>query len=177
MTFLEVVARPVLERGYHWVRKTQSLAYHDGDVRVVLVRLGGRFARPGAIAHILCARHCYLRTLVEETVPVEDPPSVNDYPFKFAPSALFGVAPEHWSYRPMNLGHWQYDQIEYATTTQASLRHQLTALRHLLADIVPMWARSLSPGAVLQQLQSSGENAWCERLWMDDYRSRMARAV
>jgi len=41
--------------------------------------------------------------------------------------------------------------------------------RFVRCDFTP-WAVELSTDRAAEQLKRYGENAWCERLWLDDYR-------
>lgn len=173
--FLEAVARPALAHGYRWVGKSQSLAYDVGDTTVALIRLGGKKAMPGSIAHVLCARHKFLRSLVEESVPDHDTLSVNDYPYKWKPSGLLGVEPREWRYQPSNLGHWEYDRLQYDNYDVSSVRETLGRLHDLLLGPVAVWAAALSPARGLAELRQFGEGAWCERLWIEDYEAHLKR--
>jgi hypothetical protein len=176
LLFLEAVARPVLAQRYRWIGKSQTLAYDVGETTVALIRLGGRMAMPGSVAHVLCARHRFLRTLVEKSAPDRDTLSVNDYPYKWRPSGLLGVNPRQWRYRPSNLGHWEYDRIEYGNDDEPTVRETLVRLRNLLLGPAIEWATELSPERGLAELREFGEGAWCERLWTEDYEVRLKRS-
>ncbi len=65
LLFHSVLFTPAERLGYRFVRKSQTLAFDAGELSVLLVRLGGRMAIPGAISHVLCARHRFLRELLD----------------------------------------------------------------------------------------------------------------
>jgi hypothetical protein len=175
--FIQHLAQPLLARGYRFVGKGQTLAYDASDLTLALIRLGGKRAQPGSIAHVLCARHRFLRTLEEEAVPSGDTLSVNDYPYKFRPSSLLGLPPSRWRYRPSNLGHWEYDRLDYGGLGPNEVRSDLVVLRELLAGPAVSWASALTPQKVAEELHTYGENAWCERLWLEDYRGRLGQGA
>jgi hypothetical protein len=173
--FVQELAQPLLARGYRFAGKGQTLAFDSGDTTLALIRLGGRMALPGSIAHVLCARHRFLRTLEDEVVPSGDTLSVDDYPYKFRPSSLFGLPPTSWLYRPSNLGHWEYDRLDYGSVGPDEVQSDLAVLCDLLAGPAASWAASLTPEKVANELQTHGENAWCERLWLEDYRNHLGQ--
>jgi len=142
--FIQHLAQPLLARGYRFVGKGQTLAYDASDLTLALIRLGGKKARPGSIAHVLCARHRFLRTLEEEAVRTADTLSVNDYPYKFRPSSLFGLPPSRWRYQPSNLGHWEYDRLDYGSLGPNEVQSDLMVLRDFLAGPAVSWASSLT---------------------------------
>ena len=174
--FLERVAEPAIAQGYRFVGGSQTLAYCAGDATVALIRLGGKWAAPGSIAHILCARHRFLRTLIAEAVPEADTLSVSDYPYKWRPSSLFGIPPNQWRYSPSNLGHWEHDRLEYGEQDERTTREAVDRLLQLLVKPATEWAAMLSPERGLADLQHLGEGAWCERLWIEDYEARLANS-
>jgi hypothetical protein len=59
LLFDEEVAEPLSQRGFR--RAGKSLYTTENLVSVSLIRLGGRMARPGAIAHMLCCRLSFMR--------------------------------------------------------------------------------------------------------------------
>jgi hypothetical protein len=170
--FHEVVFTPAESSGYRFVRKSQTLAYDIAQLSVFLVRLGGRMAIPGAVSHVLCARHKFLRALQDLEVPSGDATEPFDCPYKFALSELEGLAPAAWQYTPRNL-NYPYDQVRFADKDGGAVREQLESLCKFLTGPVVEWAESLTPEKALLELRSHGEDAWCERVWIEDYEAQM----
>jgi hypothetical protein len=86
-----------------------------------------------------------------------------DYPFKFDPSDE-----PPWSYSPQNL-RYRYGVVRWSYIDESELSRWAMALSAKIADHFLPWAMSLTALAAKEQLLKRGENAWCERLWIDDY--------
>jgi hypothetical protein len=171
--FHSVVFVPAERLGYRFVRKSQTLAFDAGELSVFLVRLGGRMAIPGAIGHVLCARHRFLRELQELQVSARDTTEPFDCPYKYTVSELWGLAPAAWQYTPRNL-NYPHDQLHFAERDNVAVTEDLEALSQFLTGPVVEWARTLTPERVLRELRTRGEGAWCERVWIEDYEAHLA---
>jgi hypothetical protein len=171
--FHEVVFIPAEGRGYRSVRKSQTLAYDAAELSVFLVRLGGRTAVPGTISHVLCARHSFLRELDDLKVPVGDATEPFHCPYKFTLSELKGLAPAGWRYTPRNL-NYPHDQVKFANRDSVVVREELESMCQFLTGPVIEWAETLTPEKALGELRSRGEDAWCERVWIEDYAAHLA---
>lgn len=160
------VAEPLAALGFRPVGR--SLDARIGDAEIALIRLGGRMTRQGEITHVLCVRKTWLRTR-EEVVPdgfVREP---FDYPYKFLPSRLDRgtIFRSPFRYTPQNL-HYDYDRQEFARGSSAEVGEELDELRSIIADRVVPWASALTARALLRTLRWRGQNAWIERLWIED---------
>jgi hypothetical protein len=170
--FYDAVCSPAQDRGYRFVRKSQTLAYDAAELTVYLVRLGGRMAVPGAITHVLCARHRFLRELDNLEIPDGDADDPLHCPYKFAPSELVGLAPAAWTYRPRHL-NYGYDRLRFADEDESTVHDRLEDLAHLLTGPVVQWAGTLTPQKALRELRARSSDAWCERIWIEDYESHL----
>ena len=77
-----------------------------------------------------------------------------------------------WRYRPINLGvrSDDYDTIDYGGLKDSNAAQKTLAP---IASRVVVAGRALlahlTAAEVLRQLREHGENAWCERVWIEDY--------
>lgn len=110
--------------------------------------------------------------LVNETVPDSMITRINDYPFKERPSTLTTNSVQSWHYRPKNLGvrSGDYDTVKYSkiATDREALSQLEIITKGVLSGGIALLEK-LSPMEALRQLNDYGEDAWCERLWNDDY--------
>jgi hypothetical protein len=160
------VAEPLAAVGFRPVRR--SLHARIGDAEIGLIRLGGRMSAPGQIAHVLCVRKTWLRTR-EEVVPDDFVREPFDHPYKLRPSLLEqrGMFRSPFRYTPQNL-NYGYDQLEFASGDSTEVGRDLDHLRLIVAEQVVPWASALSARSLLRTLRWRGQNAWIERLWMED---------
>src|SRR5262245_1222443 len=120
------------------------------------------WARPGAIAHLLCCRLSFMRDLTE-CVPNGFVPEPFAYPFKLLPSKL----PAMLRYTPRNL-NYEPEVITFQGRDSGAIRKELKQIcSAILSQLLP-WAGALTATAVEEQLRTFGENAWCERMWIED---------
>ena len=122
---------------------------------------------------VVCIRHSFLRTLEKEPVerPLTEP---NEYPFKFRVSELSRELQREWHYYPCNLGHWKYDTISFGDLGDAT--SLLTRMRDQVVEYGMAWMARLTPAIALAQLMRHGEDAYCERIWIEDYEAFLSRA-
>jgi hypothetical protein len=160
------VAGPLDRRGFK--RAGKNLYATENLASVSLIRLGGRMARPGAIAHLLCCRLSFMRDLTER-VPDGFVPSPFAYPFKLLPSQL----PPSPPYVPRNL-NYQPEVIAFQGRDRDAIRQELGQISSLILVRLLPWAGALTATAVEEQLQTFGENAWCERMWIEDCKNHNA---
>lgn len=113
---------------------------------------------------IVCVRHVFLRNL-ERQIPNGIAENPNDYPFKLRLSEFARFS--RWRYRPINLGIREYDEIEYGSLK--SVNSLLKKTKFTLESYTPNWVDLLTPEKALSQIKRFGENAYCERIWIEDY--------
>src|SRR5215510_12465398 len=154
------VAEPLGHRGFK--RAGKSLYATENLALVSLIRLGGRMSRPGAIAHLLCCRLYFMRDL-NERVPNGFVPEPFAYPFKLLPSKLSPT--QH--YVPRNL-NYEPEVIAFHGRDRDAIRQELSQISSLILVRFLPWAGALTATAVEKQLRTFGENAWCERMWIED---------
>jgi hypothetical protein len=154
------VAEPLHQSGFR--RSGKSLYMKENLALVSLIRVGGRMAQPGAISHVICARMLFMRDRME-LVPdgfVQDP---FDYPFKFLPTKL----PAKLQYFPQNLTY-DYERLDFQERDSSSVQHDLGKIFSGIVERILPWATTLGAAVVKDQLLTLGENAWCERMWIED---------
>jgi hypothetical protein len=164
--FQRLVVDALARAGFRSMGKT--VHFGTPELTVALIRLGGRVALPGSAAHVLCFRHTFLRGVQDDAPNLTTP---SDYVFKFRPSVLQASPPETWHYRPQNLG-FDYERIAYRELRPEQAERMLIELARFLSDTFLPWARDMSPERVVSQLRAHGEDAWCERRWIEDYVAR-----
>jgi hypothetical protein len=160
------VAGPLGRRGFKHVGK--SLYATENLASVSLIRLGGRMARPGAIAHLLCCCLCFMRDLSEH-VPNGFVPSPFAYPFKLLPTKL----PPALHYMPRNL-NYDAEVIAFQGRDRDDIRQELRQISSVILVRILPWAGAPTAAAVEEQLLKFGENAWCERMWIEDCKNHIA---
>ncbi|GEA10363.1 hypothetical protein [Alteromonas sp. KUL49] len=134
---------------------------------VALLRLGGRMAVSGGIAHVLCCRHSFLRN-TDETVPEELDTEVFSYPLKIKPTEVnrgfFGL---DIKYTSTNL-HYDFEVFTYSDKNEDEVKRYLATLSKSL-DSVKDWFIHQSPSKLATQILSNGTGAWIEKIWIEDY--------
>lgn len=165
--FDSMVTQPLAQLGFAAVGR--SLHAYIGDAEVGVMRLGGRMAVAGAVAHVICGRKTWLRTR-EETVPRRFVREVFDHPFKVQPSRC---AKEALTYVPSNLDY-VYDVLRFDAQTQAAVTRELASVRDAV-EVFSGWLAALPADSLLQQLRTRGEDAWIERIWIEDCLARAAK--
>jgi hypothetical protein len=123
---------------------------------------------PRAHFFSVCIRHHFLRDLDKR--PCERfATSINDYPFKLQPSKLYpDFFRSRWHYEPCNLGHWPQDRIEFATAS--NVEPELERICDLVHTVGTSWLRFLEPVEAHRQILQYGESAYCEKIWLEDYK-------
>lgn len=168
--FDEEFARPLTARGFVLVGKTLSLRYQSGTRDLWVKRISGKWPHPGVARTAICFRHSFLRP-----VSSDDPDStkliVDDFPRKFTFEDFDRWLKPNLKYRPENSGRWATSNFAYGDQTQESVVKDLQKMRGLVETRVLPWVNSITEDGELSQIIKYGEQAWCEKRWIDDYRS------
>jgi hypothetical protein len=165
--FEERVAGRLSRLGF--VPKGKTLAFFDGRLVLALFRLGGRMSTPGSISHILCFRHSILRDR-SETIPTGFPKEVFDYPYKLKP---LEDGRGKLIYRPQNM-NYQYERLHWGHADEDSVLQKLDRIAdHIEVHFLP-WAMTIPMAQAKSEIERHGENAWCERMWVEDYAEQLA---
>jgi len=145
----------------------QSLSYTRDQTVLALLRFQMKFSGLSQRAHfLLCVRHVFLRTLENEPA-TKFLFEANEYPFKLAISKLSQNMLESWHYEPINLGPREYDTVLFGELTDSSAI--LSAMREKITNSGLAWMEYLTPAESLKQVRRHGEDAYCEKLWIEDY--------
>lgn len=172
--FLQFAEEPLRHCGFVRHKNTRTLMRTVESAQLSLIRLGGRLSRPGCITHTLCFRHTFLRP-IESDEPVATSLEPNDYPFKLELSKFASANPDDLRYRPMNLGNWPRDRIEFGESEPGVVQGELERFVDQLTTLVVPWVASMSPEVAAHQIATFGEDAWCERRWLEDYAKRLSQ--
>ncbi|WP_371168682.1 hypothetical protein [Aliiroseovarius sp. 2305UL8-7] len=168
--FDEEFAHPLMEKGFVFVRKTKSLRYQSGTRDLWIKRIGGKWPHPGVARTVICFRHCFLRP-----VSSDDPDSakliVNDFPRKLTFEDFDSWLKPRLKYRPENSGRWPTSDFAYGDQNPKAVRKRLRKMRDLAETRVLPWVNSIAEDSELSQIIKYGEHAWCEKRWIDDYKS------
>lgn len=164
----ELVETPLIESGFKASGK--SLYIEKEDCALALIRLGGKFSVPGTICHTFCFRHQFLRNLREEN-PKKFEKEVFAYPIKLEPSRISSIGKEGWCYTPTNL-RYPNERIDFSTRRENVVLAELKCLRQDLIEAAEFLPEALTPEMMQNQIQENGEDAWVERIWVEDYENR-----
>jgi hypothetical protein len=143
----------------------------ERDSQLVLLRFGGsKFANACQfVRFVLGFRHTFLRD-VWEKVPEGLPGQMADYPFRIRPSELASEECRQWRYEfELNT---RYDEVDYGRLDDAT--RLLTRMGQAITTNGIEWSRQFTPARSLEILQRQPQPAFVERLWIEDYRARLA---
>jgi hypothetical protein len=161
-------AKPLLNLGFSYVRRSKTLKYINGENELQLKRLGGRLSRPGTMVSVICFRHTFLRPTQCDD-PFEELLEVSDFTRKLTFQDFRGIFRPKLNYIANNSGHYEYDTFNYEKATASNVKKGLRDLVRLVEKRVLPWTNSLTPETELAQILKFGEQAWCEKRWIEDY--------
>ncbi len=140
------------------------------DGQLVLFRFAGsKFASLCQFTRfMLCFRHPFLRDL-DQVVPASHPKDGYAYPFRIRPSDLADISVSEWFYR-FELNPDDYDEIHYGEINDAT--PVLRRMGALVATKGVEWGDCFTFERAVDLLEQHGSDAWCEKLWIEDYRAR-----
>jgi hypothetical protein len=162
-SFKELVAKPLSSIGFK--QSGRNLILRNELADIALIRCdGGQSALAQIARFIICFRHNFLRNL-EQQLPKEFVETSNDYPFKIRLSQFAALS--KWHYEPINLGIRNYDIITYGNIKSADA--PLNNMVNTLQNYTSRWIEFLTPENALSQIKKFGENAYCEKIWIEDY--------
>lgn len=163
------VLEPLLS-GVGFKRVGSDFVRQMDEGQLVLFRFGGsKFASLCQFTRfMLCFRHVFLRDL-DETVPSSHPKNGHAYPFKIRPTDLADISVSDWTYK-FELNPTGYDEISYGDMPDATVG--LRNMGGLVAGKGIEWSNSLTIKRAMHLLKHCGSGAWCEKLWLKDYRAR-----
>jgi hypothetical protein len=72
----------------------------------------------------------------------------------------------------MNLGNVLRFTIRFSPPEEA-VKASLDGLRHRIEEKVIPWMSWLTPARALAQIREFGEDAYCERIWLEDYQAKV----
>lgn len=166
--FITEFSEPLIEQGFQMIGRRSSMHHVDANRELLILRQGGRLARPGIASSVICFRHTFLRP-VESDDPTKRSICVEDCPRKLTFDDFDGWFRPSLNYRPENPGRWRIHDINYAEMGSANLKSLLKKLRTTVLKRVLPWTQTLTEESELSQIKRFGENAWCERRWIEDY--------
>lgn len=133
---------------------------------LALLRFQVKFSRLNQSKRFLVSvRHVFLRTLEKEPA-TKFLFEANEYPFMLPVSKLSRSPLESWHYEPINLGPRKYDMVFFGELTDSSAI--LSAMREKIANSGLAWMEYLTPVASLKHVRAHGEDAYCEKIWIED---------
>ena len=157
--FQELLAAPFAAIGFEAWGK--SLRWERDELRVALLRTELRNDWP--FEFTLAVRHVFLRDF-DDRKPAPWSRNPSEYPFKLLPSRVSSLLIDP-RYEPMNLGRYPGEAM-----SEVAVVDQLSTIADELVRCVPLLPRALTPAVVLEAIERHGEDAWCERRWIEDYR-------
>lgn len=161
----DFLGRPLKNFGFQ--THGHSLSYTRHHTVLALLRLQHKFSGLTQTTHfLLCVRHTFLRTLEKEPA-VKFLREPSEYPFKLPISRLHTEMLRTWHYQPVNLGPREYDSVAFGGLNDASTI--LSGMREKILGPGLAWIAFLNPLEALTQIKQHGEDAYCERIWIEDY--------
>jgi hypothetical protein len=118
---------------------------------------------------MLCFRHTFLRD-VWEKIPEPYPKEPSGFPFRIKPSDLFSGGWQRWSYR-FHLNPEEHDTIEFGKLGDA--RQILKRIGEAVTGSGVAWASRFTEQESLRLLSSSFPPVFVERLWIEDYSTKL----
>ena len=171
--FDQEFAHPLMDMGFDFVRKTKSLRYLNDTRDLWIKRIDGKWPHPGVARTAICFRHSFLRP-----VSSDDPDSkklvVDDFPRKLTLEDFNGLLKSGLNYRPENSGRWSTSDFAYGNQSCEAVRKRLRTTKRLVETRVLPWVSAISESNELFQISKYGEQAWCERRWIEDYEAFLA---
>lgn len=164
------VSDRLLTRGFVAFPRSKGLVYTQGPTQVAFLRLGGRLARPGTITYFIGVRHAFLRDLEGELTRSWTTEGFH-YPFKFGLEEFRDFDESSWVYQPRNL-NLPISRIG-PFESEGSASSVLFQVCAFLMTRGPLLAKALTPLRALKELQRNGEDAYCEKMWLEDYRGAL----
>ncbi|NNK65942.1 MAG: hypothetical protein HKO95_04325, partial [Rhodobacteraceae bacterium] len=70
---------------------------------------------------------------------------------------------------------WRIDDFEYANASAEDVSVGLRKLCKTVENRVLPWVRSLTEAGELAQIKRYGEDAWCEKRWIEDYETFLSK--
>ena len=169
----DLLVGPLRNIGFRINRK--SLSYTKDQTVLALIRFQMKFSGLTQGTHfLLCVRHAFLRTLEKEPA-TKFLSAASEYPFKLLVSKLSQNIRETWHYQPINLGARDYDTVLFGELIDASAI--LSEMREKITNFDLVWMEYLTPTKALKQLRKYGEDAYCEKIWIEDYEAFLSERV
>jgi hypothetical protein len=145
----------------------KNVFLRDGVNMTALIRMGGKYAWLPSISWVLCFRHTFLRNNKDTQIP-KGIGDVFDYPFKFCPEALMRISSSKWNYTPQNLNYGR-EEFDYEKESSLQVSRRLNKLADFLVSEFVPWTRSMTPDRAQKEILQHGEQAWIEKIWLEDY--------
>ncbi|MBO6896045.1 MAG: hypothetical protein JJ868_01620 [Shimia sp.] len=166
----DVFADPLSELGFHPVGKTKSLRRISGTRDLWIKRIKGKWPHPGVARTAICFRHRFLRPVSSDN-PNSTNLMVDDFSRKLTFEDFDGWLKPRLRYRPENAGRWSTSDIDYGDRPPHQVENDLRKMRKVVEKRLLPWVNALTEDGELAQIIRSGEDAWCETRWIEDYRS------
>ena len=103
-------------------------------------------------------------------IPATVPSDVFDYPYKFKP---LEDAEKALVYRPQNL-RYDYERFQWENAKESIVVQKLDRIASFVEDSFLPWAQIMPLVKARSEIEKNGEDAWCERLWIEDYTARLS---
>jgi hypothetical protein len=161
------IVQPLVAAGF--VEKGTNLFLFENSGIFALIRHRNKWSSlTQSTLLTICVRYRFLRNL--EKQPCDQfSKSINDYPFKFQPSKLsLDFSQKGWHYISCNLGHWPEDKIEFGE--DRIVKSKIEGIRDSILLLGSQWLKVLKPETAYHQILQYGESAYCEKIWLEDYK-------
>ncbi len=166
--FDQEFACPLIETGFAFVRKTKSLRYLRGTRDLWIKRISGKWPHPGVARTAICFRHSFLRPVSGDD-PDSEKQIVNDFPRKLTFEDFDSLLKPSLKYRSENIGRWSTSDFTYGDQPREAVKKRLRMMRKLVETRILPWVSTITEDSELSQITKHGEQAWCEKRWIEDY--------
>ena len=147
----------------------------EGANMTALIRMRGKYSLAPCIYWVLCFRHTFLRDHNDLKVPT-GVGQVFDYPFKFCPAALMRKPMAEWSY-DRQTANFRMEEFHYEKQSRSQIVRSLAGLADFLASKFVPWTRSMTPERAQKEICQNGEEAWIEKVWLEDYENFLSGKI
>jgi hypothetical protein len=157
-------------RGLFLSEEPNHFVTKNGTRDLWLMRIRGKWPHAGVARTTICFRHRFLRPVSSDN-PESSKLIVDDFPRKLTFEDFDQFLPPSLEYRPENSGRWRTSNFVYGDQTQEAVKKHLRKMRELVETRVLPWVNSITQESELSQIIRYGEQAWCEKRWIEDYKS------
>ncbi len=163
---------PLKEYDAEYIKRSRTIRITDHHCDLRLIRVGGRMMRQHYMGTQIVFRHRFLRSVTQDNLG-EDQLDASDFPRQLAFNDFRGFLRSSPRYQSILGSRRQIHYFPYTNDSLERIQRDLIRLRKLFEKRVIPWAMSITPEGELENITRYGKNAWCEKIWIEDYRKHI----